>query len=255
MESLPYADPPGQIHGAQPALDIHRKTPFSMKLFLVDCIIPPLMGFSFVAFGLYILYSPSAVFISHSTEHAALISQTFTATFAVWHFLALLPALSVVQRVRSEEWWRRLLRTAPFNRANSVSSNISGTTGHAIEMIIAWSSHYFKASWIVALIAIVLADIAPGAIHIEIGLNAIPATFPVPALPANSIYSNYSVPFIATHDQVQASIDIAPVYYNAITFADTYVTTTPPTPNALVPRPNVLPGQGYRYLTDVYVHF
>jgi hypothetical protein len=165
MESLPYADAPGQIHGALPVLDTHRKTPFSMKRFLLDCMIPPLMGFGFIALGLYILYGPSAIFISHSTDHAGLISQAFTATFAVWHFLALLPALSVVQRVRSGEWWRRLLCTIFFNRANSVSSNISGTTGHAIAMILAWSSNYFKASWIVALIALVLADIAPGAIH------------------------------------------------------------------------------------------
>jgi hypothetical protein len=216
-------------------------------------VIPPLMGFSFIALGFYILYSPTAVVISHSTEHAAVISQAFTALFSVWHLLAIIPVLSVVQKVRSEEWWRRLLHTTSFNRANSVSSNISGTVGHTIEMFVSWSSHYYKSAWVVALITIVLADIAPGGIHIEVGLSAIPTAFSVPALPPDSIYNNYSEPFIATHDQVHPSIDIAPVYYNAIMFAGTYVTTEPPTPNALVPRPSVSPGQGYRYLTDVYV--
>ena len=41
MESLPYADPPGQIHGALPALDIHRKT-ISETSF--SCYALPLFG-------------------------------------------------------------------------------------------------------------------------------------------------------------------------------------------------------------------
>jgi hypothetical protein len=213
------------------------------------------MGFSFVALGFYILYGPTTIVISHSTEHAAIISQAFTAIFSVWHFLALIPVLSAVQKVRSEEWWRRLLHTTSFNRTNSVSSNISGNVGHTVEMVISWSSRYFKYAWIVTIISIVLADIAPGAIHIEIGLSDIPASFSVPALPRDSVYNNYSAPFATTRDQVHASIDIAPVYYNAIMFAGMYVTTAPPTLNALVPRPRVSPGQGYRYLTDVYVSF
>ena len=200
------------------------------------------MGFSFVALGFYIVYTPTAVVVSHSTEHAAVISQAFTAIFAVWHFLAIIPVLSAVQRVRSEEWWRRLLHTTSFNRANSISSNIGGTVSHTIEILVSWSSHYFKSAWITALIAIALADIAPGAIHIKVGLSSTSTSFPVPALPADSVYSNYSEPFVATHDQVHALIDIAPVYYNTIMFAGMYVTTTPPALNALVPRPNVSPG-------------
>ena len=212
------------------------------------------MGFGFVSFGFYIIYGHNTLVISHSTENAAVISQAFTALSAIWHFVALLPAFSVVQKVRSEEWWRRLLRKTSFNRANSVSSNISGIFAHLVEIVVAWSSHYFKSAWIAVVIAIVLADIAPGAIHVEVGSNAVPASFQVPALPPNSIYSNYSEPFLYTGDQFHASMDIAPVYYKANMFAGTYVKAAPPTPNALVPRPNISAGQGYRYLTDVYVH-
>lgn len=220
---------------------------------LMSCIIPPLLGFSFVALGFYITYGRTAIIISHSTEHAAAISQAFTALFAVWHFVALVPAFSVVQKVRSEEWWRRLLRGTKFSRANSVSSNMSSTLAHAVEIGISWSSNYFKSAWVVTLVAVVLTDIAPGAIHVAVGLDAIPAPFPVSALPPNSIYDNYSQPFLRTSDLTHASIDIAPIYYTALFVAGTYVKAAPPAQavNALVPRPNISPGQGYRYLTDV----
>jgi hypothetical protein len=213
------------------------------------------MGFGFVALGLYTIYGHTTLVISHSTEHAAVVSQAFTALFSSWHFLALLPALSVVDSVRSEEWWRRLLRTTSFSRANSVSSNIGGTFAHTVEIVASWSSPYFKSAWVAALIVVVLADIAPGAIHVQIGSDPIPASFPVPALPQDSIYSNYSTPFLFTGDQFHASVDIAPVYYKASLFAATDVKSIPPAPNVLVPRPNISPGQGYRYLTDVYVYF
>jgi hypothetical protein len=108
-----------------------------------------------------------------------------------------------------------------------------------VEIIVGRSSHYFKAAWITTLVAVVLADIAPGAIHVEVGSNAIPAFFPVPDLPSNSIYSNYSEPFLFTGDHVQASMDIAPVYYKANLFAATDVKAVPPSPNTLVPRPNI----------------
>lgn len=213
------------------------------------------MGFGFVTLGFYIKYSHHTLVISHSMEHAVVISQAFTALFAVWHFVALIPAVSLVQRVRSEEWWRRLLRGTPFNRANSVSSNNRGTFGHMAEIAISWSSPYFRVAWITAFIAAILADIAPGAIHAEVGLDAVPASFPVPALPPNSIYSNYSQTFISTGDLVHTSVDIAPVYFNAMILATTYVKAAPPKPNALVPLPNIAPSQGYRYRTDVCVHF
>lgn len=218
---------------------------------LVSCIIPPLLGFSFVALGFYITYGHTTIVISHSTEHAAVISQAFTALFAVWHFLALVPAFSVVQNVQSEEWWRRLLRGTKFSRANSVSSNIGSTFAHAFEIGISWSSNYFKSAWIVTLVAVVLTDIAPGAIHVAVGLDAIPASFPVAALPPNSIYDNYSQPFLRTSDLTHASVVIAPIYYLALLDAKTYVKAAPPALNLLVPRPNISPGQGYRYLTDV----
>ena len=124
-----------------------------------------------------------------------------------------------------------------------------------VETIVSWSSPYFKVAWIAALIAAVLRDIAPVAIHAEVSLDVIPTSFPVPALPPNSIYSNYSQPFLSTGDLVHASVDIAPIYFNVIVFGTTYVKAAPPTPNALVPQPNIAPGQGYRYMTDVYVHF
>ena len=106
MDNHLQAIPSDQIHWGELASDVSRRnTKFSTKNFLVDCIIPPLMGFSFVALGFYIVYTPTAVVVSHSTEHMAVISQAFTAIFAVWHFLAIIPILSAVQRVRSEEWW------------------------------------------------------------------------------------------------------------------------------------------------------
>jgi len=226
---------------------------FSIIDFLAQCVIPPLLGLSFVAFGFYIHYNPNPIIISHSTQNAALISQGFTAIFAVWHFFALIPALSAVSSVRSEEWWRRLLHTTTFNRANSVSSNIGGNMAHLVEMFMSWSSPYYKIAWIVAIFAVILADIAPGAIHAEIGMNAIDDSFTVPALPPNSIYSDYSKPFIMTNDTIYDSMDIAPMYLNAVMMAGSYVTAKPLLLNALVPRPRVVPGQGYRYLTDVYV--
>ena len=255
LYALTYADNTRRLHGEVLADEARRGSYFSMDGFLVSCIIPPLMGFGFVALGLYIIYGGTPLVIAHSTNRAAVVSQAFTALFAIWHYLALIPVLSVVQKVRSEEWWRRLLNGTYFNRANSVSSNVSGTLAHMVEIVVSPSSHYFKSAWITALIAVVLADIAPGAIHVAIGSNAIPTPFMVPALPSNSIYSNYSEPFLFTGDHVQASMDIAPVYYKANLFAATDVKAVPPTPNALVPRPNISPGQGYRYLTDVYVCF
>jgi hypothetical protein len=246
---------PHRIHGEVPTLILPERSLFSMDGILMSCIIPPIMGFGFVAFGLCIMYGNAAIIISKWTDNTAIISQAATALFALWHLLALTPALSVVQRVRSEEWWRRLLRGTYFNRANSISSNINGTYGHTFEMLASWLSHYFQLAWITAIIAVILTDIAPGAIHFEIGLNVVPSSFPVPALPPNSIYSNYSKPFFSSGDLVHASMDIAPIYYKAFTYAGVHVKTAPPTFGALVPRPNTIPSQGYHYSMDVYVQF
>jgi hypothetical protein len=254
-QTKPDIDLPLHIHDGLPTPISPGRSFFSMDGILMSCIIPPLMGFGFVALGLYIIYGNSTLVVSKSTDNAAVISQAVTALFAVWHVVALIPAFSMVQRVRSEEWWRRLLKGTYFNRANSVSSNISGTYGHTFEMVVSWSSRYFKLAWITAIVAVILTDIAPGAIRIQIGLNAIPSLFPVPAIPANSIYSNYSKPFLYSGDLIHASRDIAPIYYKAFTYGGTYVKTAPPAFNALVPRPNITPGQGYRYSTDVYVQF
>jgi hypothetical protein len=138
-----------------------------------------------------------------------------------------------VQKVRSEEWWRRLLKGTYFNRANSVSSNIGGTLAHTVEIVVSWASPYFKSAWIAALVAVVLTDIAPGAIYVEVGLDPIPASFSVPALPPNSIYDDYSEPFRITRDQDHASVDIAPIYYTANVYTATDVKAVPPAPNAL----------------------
>jgi hypothetical protein len=211
------------------------------------------MGFGFVALGFGVIYGRTTLVVSRSTERAVLISQAFTALFSVWHFLALTPVLSMVQRVRSEEWWRRLLKATTFNRINSVSSNISGAFGHTVEMVISRSSPYFKSAWIATIIAVVLADISPGAIRIEIGTNPITASFPVPALLPDSIYSNYATPFSSTDPNEHDSIQLGPIYFDAM-MSNTYV-KGPITTSTLVPRPNVSPGIGYRYLTDVYVHF
>lgn len=223
----------------------------SVTSFLFKCTTTPLLGLAFAALGFYIIYGSNVIVISHSIEHATIISQAFTAIFSVWHFVALIPALSVVDEVRSEEWWRRLTHSTSFGRANSVSSNISGSLAHTVEIITAWSSCHYKVAWLAAAIAVILADVAPGAIHAQIGMNAIDAAFEVPALPPNSVYANYSIPFTFTRDQDHASIDIAPVYYKAMTNDVGYVKVAPPTSNAIMPRPNIEPGQGYRYSTDV----
>src|SRR5882724_4302070 len=146
LQTRPNANSLRQIN-EETELDPSRRSSLSMDGFLVSCIVPPCMGFTFVALGFYIIFGHTTLVISHSTKHIALIGQAFAAISAMWHFIALIPAISVVQKVRSEEWWRRLLQTASFNRVNSVSSNISGAFAHTIEIIFAWSSQYFKSAW------------------------------------------------------------------------------------------------------------
>ena len=242
------------IHEDAPVAHPRWRSFFSMDGLLVSCLIPPLMGFGFVILGFYIIYGHTTLVVSRSIQRAALISQAFTALFSIWHLLALIPALSMVQRVRSEEWWRCLVKATTFNRVNSISSNLGGSFSHTVDVMGGSSSPYFKSAWIASLIAIVLSDITPGAIHIEIGTDHVPASFPVPALLPNSIYSNYSEPFFTTDPATQSSATIAPIYFTAL-LSGTYVKGRPPALHILVPRPNVSPGQGYRYSTDVYVHF
>jgi hypothetical protein len=69
LESQPYANAPR--HGEVPALESCPKSFFSMGGFLISCAIMPLIGFSFVALGLGIIYSPDTCFISYSTKHVA----------------------------------------------------------------------------------------------------------------------------------------------------------------------------------------
>jgi hypothetical protein len=249
LESQPYANAPHD--GEVPALDSRLKSFFSMSSFLISCAITPLIGFSFVALGLGIIYSPDTCFISYSTKHVARINQGFTTLFSLWNIMALIPALSVVKQVRSEEWQRRLWKGTSFNRVNSVSSNIGGIFSHTVEVIGSWSSPYFKCAWIAAVAAIILVDVAPGAIHVETGLTVVPKSFLVPSLPPNSVYDDYSSPFDTTGDEVHPSSGIAPVYLAAYLYAGTYVDATPPSPNMLVPYPNISPNEGYRYSTDV----
>ena len=104
-----------------------------------------------------------------------------------------------------------------------------------VEIAIAQSSPYFKFALITTIISIVLADIAPAAVQVEVGLDPIPASFLVPALPTDPIYSNYSEPFFATSEWVHPSIDIAPIYFNSVEFSNTWVKAVPPAINALAP--------------------
>ena len=101
-------------------------------------------------------------------------------------------------------------------------------------MISSWSSPYFKCAWIAAVSAIILVDVAPGAIHIETSLTVLPKSFLVPSLPPNSVYHDYSSPFDTTGDEVHPSSGIAPVYLAAYLYAGTYVDATPPSCNMLV---------------------
>src|SRR5882762_6843647 len=105
-QTKPDTDLPLHIHEGLPTPISPGRSFFSMDGILMSCIIPPLMGFGFVTLGLYIIYGNSTLVVSKSTDNAAVISQAVTALFAVWHVVALIPAFSVVQRVRSEEWWR-----------------------------------------------------------------------------------------------------------------------------------------------------
>jgi hypothetical protein len=127
------------------------------------------------------------------------------------------------------------LHSTTFGHANSVSSNISGSVSHLVEMLSSWSSSYYKISWITAVFAFILADIVPSTICVEIGLKATDNSFPITALPPNSIYSNYSEPFIMTNEIRQISVDIAPMYFNPFLSAGSYVTVKPPGLNAPIP--------------------
>jgi hypothetical protein len=140
QQTRPYAGAP-RVNEEAPAHDSNQRSFVSIDGLLMSCIVPPLMGFSSVALGFYIIYGQTTLVISRSTENAAVVSQAFTAISAIWHFIALMPAISMVQRVRSAEWWRRLLETTLFNRANSVSSNISGAFAHMVEAVFARRLH------------------------------------------------------------------------------------------------------------------
>ena len=238
-------------YNSEPVRYTPAPAPFSASRFLLQCLITPILGFGFVAFGFYILYGPSPVVISHSTAHISEISQGLTVLLVLWTFLALAPALSVTDTVRNEEWWRRLVHGTTFARANSVSSNIGGNFAHAREMLLAWTSRYYKVAWAAAFLAAILADIAPSAIHVQSGwrVSGAATALAVPALPAGSIWSNYDAPFAFTNDTQYSSIDLAPVYYSAVAFGNMLPDVVP---NALVPRPNASTSAGYRYTTDVY---
>lgn len=228
-----------------------QRSPFSFKTFFTQCIVPPLLGLGYVGFGFYLLHTPTPFILSHSTANQTIISTTFIALASIWHFLALIPIFGLIDSVKSEEWWRRLLRSAPFARVNSVSSNFSGVIGYMGELVLARTSPYFKVAWILTTLAVITGDIAPGAIHVAVSFTPTSAAYAIPALLPDSIYADYAQPFTTSDDFVYASVDIAPIYINAIGFDGVFVTARPSTLNALIPRPTVRPGQGYRYLTDV----
>lgn len=247
---LPY-DALATEEAPRPTPPANSKNPFSYRTLPIQCLLPPLIGFSFVALGLCVAYKPNPIIVSHSINNTVVISQAYTALFAIWHFLALIPVLDAVRSVRSEEWWRRLAHSTSFRRVNSVSSNIGGNLAHGIDILGPWSSYSYQVAWFIAILAVIIADIGPGVIHVEVGFQAVDAAYQVPALPSDSIFSNYSRPFYMTSDFVHASVDIAPMYYASLILVDSYVTAGPPVPNAIVPRPSVTNGVGYRYSTDV----
>ncbi|KAF7982507.1 hypothetical protein HWV62_28106 [Athelia sp. TMB] len=252
---LPHAHSSDTTHGhlsytSAPAPYTPAPAPFAPGTFLLQCLVTPLLGLGFAALGFYILYAPAPPAIAHSTAHIAAVSQGLTVLLVLWTVLALAPALGVADAVRTEEWWRRLTRGTTFARANAVSSNIGGGVARAREMLLGWTSRYYKAACAAALLAAVLADIAPGAIHVQSGWRASGAApgLTVPALPAGSIWDRYDEPFAFTNDTQHASIDLAPVYYAAVAFGGMLPDVVP---GALVPRPNAPASTGYRYTTDV----
>jgi hypothetical protein len=81
LPTLTYTDTTRRQHGELLAAKARSSSYVSMDGLLVSCIIPPLMGFGFVALGLYIIYGGTPFVIAHSTNRATVISQVFTALF------------------------------------------------------------------------------------------------------------------------------------------------------------------------------
>ena len=104
-QTRPYTETPPQANQDGARSDFNWRSLVSIDGLLVSCIVPPLMGFSFVVFGFYVIYGQTTFVISRSMEKAAVVSQAITAISAAWHLIALIPVASLVQRVRSEEWW------------------------------------------------------------------------------------------------------------------------------------------------------
>ncbi|KAH8926243.1 hypothetical protein BT69DRAFT_1013534 [Atractiella rhizophila] len=149
---------------------------------LADSFLPSLLGILYLVFCIYVSYINTDVIVSHSTDRAAEIRGALTAAANIWVFITLLFVGNLVDRIRAEEWYRRLSSAsygskakggdgAEFQHLNHVSSNLGGTLRQAIDLFayFSGSSRAFKAVFVSALISLGLNELAPSLLQLVPG--------------------------------------------------------------------------------------
>ena len=184
------------------------------------CVIPPLPRFGFVALSLYIHYNPNPIVISLNTECSC--DQSWLHC-SLCHVAFLCPPSHSLDSGLCQE--KRVVVTAiTYHHLQPCQFCIfqyqQQSIPHDWDVLVL--PPYYKTVLVTVVIAIILSDIAPGAIHMEISLNAIDNSFPVPTLQTNPISSDYSQLFTVTNSTLHASAAIIPIYVNALS-AGTYV--------------------------------
>ncbi|KAH8914508.1 hypothetical protein BT69DRAFT_1326292 [Atractiella rhizophila] len=222
---------------------------------LADAFLPSILGLIYVIFCIYVAYSGKNIIISHSTDHATEIRGLVTALTNIWIFFCLLFVDNLVDRIRSEEWHRRLSIASHitgnengliFAHLNHVSSNLGGTLRHAVDLFTFFpgSSRVFKVVFLSALLSLALNELAPSLLQVvvewySIGIHNIP----ISALPLLSIHANLSEPFSGT-DSV-----LTPATFLATALA---LGGSNSLPGVVVPVPTILIPNGWdMYASDL----
>ncbi|KAH8916176.1 hypothetical protein BT69DRAFT_805654 [Atractiella rhizophila] len=221
---------------------------------LVEAFLPSLLGIAYVIFCVYVSDASSPPVISHSTAHATELRGATTAIANIWIFISLLFVGNLIDRIRSEEWHRRLMSATevgtPFAHLNHVSSNLGGTLRHAVDLFsfFTGSSRPFKSVFISALLAIALNETAPSILQVVPGWYPIGRhNISIPSLPPLSLHANLSTVFSRTST---TSSELATVYVFAkLNNEPIFIYRN--FPNAVVPLPNILSDHGEVYETDV----
>ncbi|KAH8919962.1 hypothetical protein BT69DRAFT_1321786 [Atractiella rhizophila] len=201
------------------------------------------------------------IIVSSSTEHATEIRGAITAAANIWIFISLLFVGNLVDKVRSEEWFRRLTVASqgdgrsegtgvPFAHLNHVSSNLGGALRQAVDLFTFFggSSKAFKSVFLSALLSLGLNEFAPSLLQLvpgwySVGLHSIS----IPSLPPLSIHSNLSVPFSRT---ASLASELSTVYLQA-QLLGTPIRAYRNFPDAIVPLPNIsFTEHGEEYATD-----